>query len=88
MTDLAQKFEQAAQNVQKLTRRPDNNTLLELYAFHKQANNGDVSGKRPGFTNLVGRAKYDAWAKLKGTGKDTAMQSYIDLVDRLLKADS
>lgn len=88
MTDLAQKFEQAAQNVQKLTKRPDNNTLLELYAFHKQANNGDVSGKRPGFTNLVGRAKYDAWAKLKGTGKDTAMQSYIDLVDRLLKADS
>jgi len=87
MADLASKFETAAQDVKKLSKRPDNNTLLELYAYHKQAKNGDVSGKRPGFTNLVGRAKYDAWAKLKGTGPDAAMQSYIDLVERLLKSD-
>jgi len=87
MADLASKFETAAQDVNKLSKRPDNNRLLELYACHKQAKNGDVSGKRPGFTNLVGRAKYDAWAKLKGTGRDAAMQSYIDLVERLLKAE-
>lgn len=86
MADLASKFETAAKDVNKLPKRPDNNTLLELYAFHKQVKNGDVSGKRPGFTNLVGRAKYDAWAKLKGTGRDGAMQSYIDLVEGLLKA--
>ena len=87
MSNLAAGFEKAAADVKGLSKRPDNNTLLELYAFHKQAKNGDVTGKRPGFTNMVGRAKYDAWAKLKGTGKDTAMQSYIDLVERLLKAD-
>ncbi len=87
MADLASKFETAAQDINKLSKRPDNNTLLELYAYHKQSKNGDVTGKRPGFTNLVGRAKYDAWAKLKGTGRDAAMQSYIDLVERLLKAD-
>ncbi len=87
MTDLASKFETAAQDVKKLSKRPDNQTLLELYAYHKQANNGDVSGKRPGFTNMVGRAKYDAWAKLKGTSSNAAMKSYVDLVARLLKAD-
>ena len=84
MADLAARFETAAKDVQKLSKKPDNKTLLELYAYHKQANSGDVSGKRPGFTNMVGRAKYDAWAKLKGTGNDGAMQSYIDLVERLL----
>ena len=83
MADLKTRFETAAEEVQKLPERPDNDTLLELYAFHKQANEGDVSGKRPGFTNFVGRAKYDAWAKLKGTSKKEAMQSYIDLVKEL-----
>jgi diazepam-binding inhibitor (GABA receptor modulator, acyl-CoA-binding protein) len=87
MADLASKFETASEDVKKLSKRPDNKTLQELYANHKQVRNGDVSGKRPGFTNIVGRAKYDAWAKLKGTGKDVAMQSYIDLVERLLNAD-
>ena len=87
MTDLAARFEKAAVDVKQLSKRPDNNTLLKLYAYHKQAKNGDVSGKRPGFTNMVGRAKYDAWAKLKGSGEDQAMQSYIDLVEQLLKAD-
>ncbi len=83
MADLKTRFETAAEEVKELAERPDNDTLLELYAFHKQANMGDVSGKRPGFTNFVGRAKYDAWAKLKGTSKKEAMQSYIDLVKRL-----
>ena len=83
MADLKTRFETAAEEVKELAERPDNDTLLELYAFHKQANMGDVSGKQPGFTNFVGRAKYDAWAKLKGTSKNEAMQSYIDLVKRL-----
>ena len=87
MSDLAAGFEKAAVDVKGLSKRPDNKTLLALYAFHKQAKNGDVTGKRPGFTNMVGRAKYDAWAKLKGIGRDAAMQSYIDLVDRLLEVD-
>jgi len=83
MADLKTRFETAAEEVQELPKRPDNDTLLELYAFHKQANMGDVSGKRPGFTNFVGRAKYDAWAKIEGTSKKEAMQSYVDLVKRL-----
>lgn len=81
MSDLKARFEQAAQDAQQLARRPDNETLLRLYALYKQSTAGDVSGKRPGFLDMVGQAKYDAWAKLKGTSKDQAMQAYIDLVD-------
>jgi acyl-CoA-binding protein len=83
MADLKAEFETAAQEAQKLPSRPNNDTLLNLYALYKQATAGDVSGSRPGFTDFVGRAKYDAWAKLKGTSKDAAMRSYIELVARL-----
>ena len=83
MSDLKTQFEKAAQEAQKLPKKPDNDTLLRLYALYKQATVGDVSGKRPGFMDMVGQAKYDAWAKVKGTSKDAAMQSYIDLVNKL-----
>jgi acyl-CoA-binding protein len=83
MSDLKADFEAAAQQAQGLPRRPDNETLLKLYALYKQATAGDASGKRPGFTDPVGRAKFDAWSKLRGTGRDQAMQAYIDLVARL-----
>jgi diazepam-binding inhibitor (GABA receptor modulator, acyl-CoA-binding protein) len=83
MADLKAQFETAAQEAQKLPSRPDNETLLKLYALYKQATAGDVSGSRPGFTDFVGRAKYDAWARLKGTAKEAAMQSYVDLVASL-----
>ena len=83
MSDLAHRFQAAADASKQLGKRPDNDTLLKLYATFKQGSNGDVEGKRPGFTDLVGRAKYDAWAKLKGTPKEDAMQQYIDLVEAL-----
>jgi acyl-CoA-binding protein len=84
MTDLINQFESAAQAVQSLPRKPDNETLLKLYALYKQSTAGDASGKRPGFTDPVGRAKYDAWEKLKGKSKEQTMQQYIDLVNTLL----
>lgn len=83
MSKLQTKFEAAAQEAQSLPKRPDDATLLKLYALYKQATAGDVSGSRPGFTDFVGRAKYDAWSKLKGTSKEAAMQTYIDLVEGL-----
>jgi acyl-CoA-binding protein len=83
MSDLQTEFKAAAQEALQLPSRPDNNTLLRLYALYKQSTTGNVSGKRPGFTNPAGRAKYDAWAKLKGTSKEAAMQAYIDLVEDL-----
>jgi acyl-CoA-binding protein len=86
MSDLATRFQAAQDESKKLAKRPDNDTLLKLYAYFKQGANGDVEGKRPGFTDLVGRAKYDAWAKLKGTAKEEAMQRYIDLVESLKSA--
>ncbi len=86
MSDLATRFQAAADDSKKLSKRPDNDTLLKLYATFKQGSSGDVEGKRPGFTDLVGRAKYDAWAKLKGAPKEDAMQQYIDLVESLKNA--
>jgi len=81
--DLKHKFEAAAAAAKQTKKKPDNATLLKLYSYYKQATEGDVEGKRPGFTDMVGRAKYDAWAAVKGKSKDEAMQEYIDLVESL-----
>ena len=83
MRDLQAEFEAAVASSKTLTERPDNQTLLRIYALYKQASEGDVSGRRPGFTDLVGRAKYDAWAGLQGTPAEAAMQAYIDLIAEL-----
>jgi acyl-CoA-binding protein len=83
MTDLVQQFEAAAARSKTLASRPDNDTLLRLYALYKQATAGDVSGDRPGMFDFVGGAKYDAWAALSGTPEEQAMRDYIALVDRL-----
>ena len=83
MADLNAQFEQAAADSKNLSERPDNQTMLKLYALYKQGSSGDVEGKRPGFTDMVGRAKYDAWAEVKGKSSDEAKQEYIDLVESL-----
>ncbi|MCA9934048.1 MAG: acyl-CoA-binding protein [Anaerolineales bacterium] len=85
MSDLQTQFETAAQEAQKLAKRPDNETLLKLYALYKQGTTGNVRGKRPGMLDMVGRAKYDAWAKLRGTSPDNAQQQYVALVEHLKK---
>jgi acyl-CoA-binding protein len=82
---MADEFENAAKKVQSLTKRPGNDELLKLYALYKQGTDGDVSGGRPGMFDLKGRAKYDAWAALKGKAKETARTEYIALVDGLVK---
>lgn len=81
--DLDAQFEAAAEASKNLPARPDNNTMLKLYALYKQATVGDVQGSKPGFTDPVGRAKFDAWDKLMGTDADEAKQQYIDLVNKL-----
>ncbi len=83
MSKLQASFEKAAEDIKKLAERPDNDTLLKLYALYKQGADGDVSGPKPGFFDFVGTAKYEAWAKLKGTTQDEARQKYIDLVAKL-----
>jgi len=80
---LQEQFDQALADSKNLPERPDNMTLLKIYALYKQASAGDAEGQRPGFTDMVGRAKFDAWAALKGSSKDDAMQQYVDLIDDL-----
>ena len=83
MSTLNEQFEQAVADSKNLPERPDNMTMLKIYALYKQASAGDVDGKRPGFTDMVGRAKWDAWNELKGQSQDEAKQAYIDLIEDL-----
>jgi len=83
MTDLDKRFEQASKAVQKLPSRPDNDTMLRLYALFKQGSSGDVSGDKPGFFDFVGAAKYEAWEQLKGLSAGDAKSQYIELVKQL-----
>jgi diazepam-binding inhibitor (GABA receptor modulator, acyl-CoA-binding protein) len=82
---LKKQFEEAGVAVKNLPDDPGNDVKLQLYALFKQGTEGDVAGKRPGFTDMIGRAKYDAWATVKGTSHNDAMQRYIDLVNSLAK---
>lgn len=83
MADLKKQFEDAAKKALNLKDRPDNDTMLKLYALYKQGSQGDVTGEKPGFFDFVGVAKYEAWAKLKGTAQDAAQKQYVDLVKKL-----
>ena len=83
MADLKSQFEKAVAESKSLPEKPDNATLLKLYALYKQASSGDVADKRPGFSDMVGRAKWDAWNEIKGTGKEAAMKDYVELIESL-----
>jgi len=83
VSTLNEQFEKAVADSKNLAERPDNMTMLKIYALYKQASAGDVDGKRPGFTDMVGRAKWDAWNDVKGQSQDEAKQAYIDLIEDL-----
>ena len=83
MSDLQAQFEKAAKEVMELSQRPDDQTLLKLYGLYKQATEGNLKGKRPGFTDVKGRAKYDAWARFRGKSPEWAMGEYIKFVTTL-----
>ena len=87
MDELTKLFERAVANSKTLTNRPDNPTLLKIYALYKQATIGDVQGEQPGFIDIVGRAKHDAWAGLRGKPQEESMRDYIVLIDRLAEDD-
>ena len=83
MADLNERFQQATAAAKQLPEKPDNETLLKLYALFKQGTDGDVSGEKPSFFDFVATAKYEAWESLRGSGREDAMQQYIDLVETL-----
>ncbi|MDR1969551.1 MAG: acyl-CoA-binding protein [Burkholderiaceae bacterium] len=87
MSDLKARFDAAVANAKTLSERPDNPTLLKIYSLYKQATQGDNDEPKPGFTDIVARAKWDAWKKLEGSDSDTAMQQYIDLIESLRQGD-
>ncbi len=86
MADVKKQFEAAAAAVLKAKKDPGNDLKLKLYAHYKQATEGDVAGEKPGFTDFVNRAKYEAWAKLEGMAAEDAMKAYVKLADRVTRA--
>jgi diazepam-binding inhibitor (GABA receptor modulator, acyl-CoA-binding protein) len=83
VSDIQARFDAAVAQSKSLSERPDNATLLKIYALYKQATAGDVQGAKPGFSDMVGRAKWDAWNAVKGTTAEDAMQRYVDLIESL-----
>ena len=83
MSDLKARFEAAVADSKTLSERPDNATLLKIYSLYKQATEGNNEEAKPGMTDIVARAKWDAWKKLEDTSADEAMQQYIDLIGEL-----
>jgi len=82
-SELDADFQRAAEDAKQLPARPDNDTLLKLYALYKQATDGDACGPKPGFFDFVNTAKYEAWSRLRGMQPNEAQQKYIDLVRQL-----
>ena len=80
---LQDQFNLALTDSKNLPERPDNMTLLKIYALFKQGSSGDAAGDRPGMTDFIARAKFDAWAALSGTAQEAAMQQYVDLINSL-----
>jgi diazepam-binding inhibitor (GABA receptor modulating acyl-CoA-binding protein) len=83
VSETAQQFERAALTAKSLPDKPDNTTLLKLYALYKQGSAGDVNGEKPGFIDFVGTAKYEAWSRLRGMTREQAQQNYVELVRKL-----
>lgn len=83
--ELQQLFEQAVANSKTLSEKPSNEILLQLYSLYKQATEGDVTDDNAPANpfDFVGKAKFNAWSELKGKSKETAMQDYVDLVNKL-----
>ncbi len=83
MSALKAQFEKASEDAKALKSRPDNDTLLKMYALYKQGSEGDNAGKRPGLTDPIGRRKFDAWLAEKGTSQDDAKKAYVALIKSL-----
>jgi diazepam-binding inhibitor (GABA receptor modulator, acyl-CoA-binding protein) len=83
MSDLDARFDQARADSKALPEKPGTATLLRLYALYKQGSSGDATGERPGVTEVVERAKWDAWHALAGQSREGAKQGYVDLVESL-----
>lgn len=81
--ELKENFDNAVIESKQITKRPDNETLLQLYSLYKQATEGDINSEKPAMFDFVAQAKYNAWDNLKGTSADEAMQQYITLVEKL-----
>jgi acyl-CoA-binding protein len=84
MSDLNQQFLDALAASKSMSSRPDNETMLTLYALYKQGTQGDAPSEGPG--DMMGMFKHKAWAGLVGLSQEDAQRRYVELVNSLLAA--
>ncbi|EIN10465.1 ACBP-domain-containing protein [Punctularia strigosozonata HHB-11173 SS5] len=58
---------------------------LTMYSLYKQATVGNVKGPRPAMWDMLGRAKWDAWAKHKDLDTYEAKWLYVDALLKVLR---
>ena len=82
--ELIDQFKQAVSESKNLPEKPGNENLLQLYSLFKQGSIGDVNTDPPSnLFDFVAKAKYEAWAALKGKSTSDAIAEYIDLIKKL-----
>jgi diazepam-binding inhibitor (GABA receptor modulating acyl-CoA-binding protein) len=81
--EMQEMFDQAVADSKALSERPSNETLLKLYSLFKQATEGDVNGDTPSPFDFVAKAKYEAWAGMRGKSREAAMKEYVQLINKL-----
>ena len=84
-SEINTEFEQSAEAIKNCGKIYDNNTLLSLYGYYKQATCGDSKTECPGFWQIKEKAKWEAWNEHKGMSTEHAMKRYIKKVSKLLE---
>ena len=78
-----QKYLDACNKIESSYKRLDNTTIRKVYAYFKQATEGDVSGKRPGILRVRARIKFNSWSSISGISREDAKKAYIELANNL-----
>ena len=74
MKSIDEKFKQAVENVKDLPKRPNNETLLQLYGLYKQVTTGNINIAQPWAIQVEKRAKWDSWKLFENMDKSKAGQ--------------
>ncbi|KAK7197082.1 acyl-CoA binding protein [Novymonas esmeraldas] len=77
VSSIDQEFASAQHAFAAMAAKESNEVKLKFYGLFKQATVGDVNTDRPGIFDYAGKAKWDAWSKLKGMSLLDAKRMYV-----------
>ncbi|KAG5511054.1 hypothetical protein GH5_07260 [Leishmania sp. Ghana 2012 LV757] len=77
ISSIDQEFASAQRAFAAMAGKESNEVKLKFYGLFKQATVGDVNTDRPGVFDYPGKAKWNAWSKLKGISLLDAKRMYV-----------